>query len=117
MKTNVVEAIRNIIKYLPDFKEDKEASLQQMLHNYERYQKEYLQKRFVFETIVNHLSNEDVQMIVSVMHLGRGDFKTVSEAFEYNKPNADRREMAISYMLAKSPLKEYLRRGLQKVSA
>ncbi len=63
------------------------------------------------------LPPEMVYQLVLVMYLGRGDFETadLAEHFEQIKTTLGKPEWAISQMMGKAPLADYLTDGLDKL--
>jgi len=116
VKDKVTNVVYDIIKQMPDYAEEKSIeSLRDIANRWDEITKEYVEERSLFESILSALTNDEVQEIVSIMQLGRGDFDTFQEALNHNKSYSKHREDAISYMIGKAPLKRYLRNGLRKI--
>ena len=115
---SVIVAINRILEELPNERKTEANNLKEYLDSggFERDCESYMKKSKIFGGITDNLDNAEMQEIVSIMHVGRGDFSTFLDAYKWNIPHKDRREIAISYILSKSPLKLYLKRGLEKIT-
>jgi hypothetical protein len=63
------------------------------------------------------LPAEDVYKLALMMHLGRGDFGTdeLAENFENLKASLETPELAMTHLINKAPLAEYLSDGLEEL--
>ena len=67
---------------------------------------------------LSHLPAATIYMLTTIMYLGRGDFGTAGllNSYESMSDTFDKPEFAISQMLEKAPLPEYLEDGLNRLS-
>lgn len=114
-------AINRIIKELPAGRKQTDDEIFDTLADYvnkghfDEDKKIYARQRDIFDDILSDLDNTEIRELVSVMTLGRGDDDTFYNAYKWNRRYEDDRDAAVDYMLSKSPLKIYLKRGLRKI--
>ena len=123
----VIKAIKEVLKKVPDRSQGQPKSfsvnqIKQRMFDSEHFERCLEKRRLgikVFSSILEDLTDEEVQGVVSVMHLGRGDFSSYEQALNFNLNNApseNQRKSAIDYMYGKVPFKDYLRNGLKRLN-
>lgn len=66
---------------------------------------------------LSSLPSDTIYQLISIMYLGRGDFEAdeLAEHYEVLKNTIDEPEFAISQMIDKAPLGDYLADGLEEL--